>query len=185
MLFAPPTMGTGDLVKGAPFSASGGWEAGLEGWVSDASLGGIAQRIDDFARTGDWCIAANALPWNGNNTLATAATYIIPAANCAGLRVKASVWRRNLIYNNDAGSSNTDTSGGLQVRINGDLFKSESTASTGGTTWHKVEIEYLHMQNLDLAIRLNSNRRVSTVGGSVVVYATCAFDDWSISTELP
>ena len=186
MLFAPPIMGTGDLVKGAPFSASGGWETGEEGWEFTDNITGRQRmhRTDAGpARNGSWAVRRDLDKPFGDQLGGTRRIwYAIPAANAAGLRVRFSVWHRHL----DLVGTTQSTRVSLSAEINditpsiANAFLVKDTVSDLDTAWRLFEADFICPQNLPVRLWLSSLSNDSSTNR-----ATRVFDDWSVSTELP
>lgn len=152
----PMMMRGGVVVPAEPFSLSGSWETGAEGWV-DATYGGNVEPVTGLARTGDYRLGGSAgAPWYFD--------YTLPSEVVRGLRITASIYHRS-----DGASVGTRS---LSYRIGSGSFITLATVTNNTQTYALHTGNFINNSNDPVTIRLGLlNRGV--------------FDDWAISGELP
>lgn len=152
----PTNMMSGAVIPAAPFSLSGGWETGMEGWSSSQGV----ERINDpgTARTGSY-------RWGAVSAEPIYLDLTLPAATARGLRITASVYQRST----DAVFPSTRS---LQYRIGAGSFVTLASASSTSISYTLLSGSFLNNANASVTIRLAAANRGY-------------FDDWAISGELP
>lgn len=137
----------------APFSLSGSWETGMEGW---SVTGGNADRDrdSDSARSGDWFLYTSS---GGTSTV----DYVID--DPAGLFITASVYTRTL-----NGSSETRA---LRYRIGSGSFITLQSVTNNSMSYSQLSGGFASTPGQPVTIRLEDG------GGA----DQTNWDDWAIS----
>lgn len=130
----PMPLSMGGAAKSPPFSLSGSWEAGFEGWT----LSGGVMRDTIAARTGMYGIV-----FYGNGYI----QYVLPASQVSGLTISVSLW--NLDYFEDATRS-------LQYRIGSGSFVNIVPNAAIPSSWTFVSGSFFSPGQEDVTIRLTA-----------------------------
>lgn len=155
---ALPMMMRGGVVAPAePFSLSGSWETGAEGWV-DATYGGnVAPSLNPAgARTGSYRLGGSSgSPWYFD--------YTLPPEVARGLRITASIYHR---------SDGVSSTRSLSYRIGSGSFITLATVTNNTQTYALHTGNFINNSTDSVTIRLG-------------LFNRGYLDDWAISGELP
>jgi hypothetical protein len=116
----------------APFSLSGSWETGLDGWTLETG----ALRLASIPRTGSWAIRNDDTPGAG-------ATHLI--ADGGGLTITASVWTR--------AASAISRTRVLQYRIGSGSYTTLATVTNSSTSYVELSGSFASTKGSSVTIR--------------------------------
>lgn len=160
-----PVMLGGGNKAAPPFSVSGGWETGMEGWVP---ANGTWAREDSasIVHAGSWAL------FNGS-VGTTSIDYVLPADMVKGLVITASVWHRTFVISGSPSlvsrSLNRDIGAG---------FSALGSAADSSTTYAQFSGSFAAGDS-DVILRLTASRTHHPNISCVF------FDTWAISGALP
>lgn len=155
MDFLGPMQMNGGLALPPPFSLSGSWEPGLEGWTTVSTTA----RSGTNPRTGSYSIECK--------TAVSAVYYTFAAADIFGLEITVSYYGRTL----------TGFSSGAKMQYQ---FAGESAVTFDtqnfGVAYTKITNSFVANMNKDLTVFI-------APGGSA--FSAIYIDDWSITGAAP